>query len=60
MIPVKPVSSKKDLFKTFFFRKNSQKQSFCTEAASRGVLRKRVLKTFDQIQGKTPVLESLF
>ena len=28
----------KGLFKTFFFTKNWQKQIFCTEAATRGVL----------------------
>ena len=51
---------KKDLFKAFFFRKSSQKNPFCTEAASRGVLKKRVLQKFHQVQGKTPVLESFF
>ena len=51
---------KKDLLKTFFFRKKWQKQIFCTEAASRPALKKRVLKKFHQIQGKTPALDSFF
>ena len=52
---------KKDLFKTFFFRKKLAKINLLhTEAASRGVLKERVLKKFHQIQGKTPVLNSLF
>ena len=45
----------KDLFKIFFFTKNWQKYTFCTKAAIRGGLKERVLKTFLQIEGETPV-----
>ena len=56
---VKVVSLRKICLKLFSLQKNWQKQSFCKEAASRGVLKIRV-KKFHQTQGKMPVLESLF